>query len=416
MATPGQPASSNGMAVDPPDFAQTFAQLFTPTGSAAGGGAAAAGGRGAAATAPPQAQAVANPYGVGYLPGYYYMNTPPGPLAACPPPMPGGWPGGYAWPGSWQGQPWPAFPPPPVGPAAIAASGAPAAAADALPAASGAPPPAADALPAAAADALPAAAAEDGAGVELEPLKIRGGLRVPYAHSMQADIDVVVGEGLVEPEMEAPAPPAQALGALPLRTHLEKMLAKTVERCAVIRPPGEPTWSLDIKEAAVGMGYRVSKTIGNQMHTATEEEIARFCQRHLNVSMDAPVYTIFGLQRQAAGSRYLKLTEEAEDALICRRGAEHERAINAQSRLMTFKDSKHTAQYVLKSKGQYVFSLKELGLDVHEVGPTRYRAIRARNRWFRAHQHTKLAQEHVVHTGIYPLMQGTRPISQISPL
>ena len=268
-----------------------------------------------------------------------------------------------------------------------------------------------------AAPASPAPPAnEEGAGVELEPLKIRGGLRIPYAHSMQADIDIVVGAGLVERAVEPPEPPAQALGALPLRTHLERMLVKTVERCELILAPDEPMWSLDIKEAVVAMGYRVSKTIGNQMHTATDEEIARFCQRHLNVIMDAPVYTIFGLQRQAAGSRYLKLTAEAEDALICRRGAEHDRAMKAQSRMMTFKDSKHAAQYVVKIKSQYVFSLKELGLDVHEVGPTRYRAIRARNRWFRANQHTKVVQEHVVHTGMYPLMQGTRPISQISPL
>jgi hypothetical protein len=434
-------AQTSNMPAETTDFAQSFAQLFTPPpGTAA---------------APPGPQAPAHVMQPG-------QPLPPGPSAmpgGWPVPCPAGWPG---WPPPWVGVPWP-------GNYSNGSHGngnhgngnygnsnhsngshgngnhgngnygnsnhsngnhgngnhgnmQPAWGADrplyaaVWPAEQGPPlPQGPKARPEASSEkALHRAEKEDAVEeIELEPLQIPARLRVPYAYSMQADIDIKPGNNLLETATEAPEPLAEAL---PLRTHLEQMLAKTVERCPFIRPPAEPTWTQDIKEAVVAIGHRVSRNIGHQMTNATEEEIASYCLRHLNVSMDMPVYKIFGLQRQAAGSRYLKLTEEAEDALICRRGAEHDRAIDAQARLMVFKDTKQSAQYITKSKNHYVFSLHEYGLDVYEVAKTRHRAIRARNRWFRANQHRKLVQEHVVHTGMYPLMQGTKPITQISPL
>lgn len=437
MALQAEPASSN-MAAAPADFAQSFAQMFRP----------------GAPTAPPcpqvapmdanmagekQAQTSAQPA----VPAA--VGAPAGPLALAgvyPGAWPPAWPG--TWPPPWMGVPWPANygnhqqswaggqpcafdagawpvgqgtplgPPLPPTPSTGPEDAAACPVGQRVPLRSPVPP-----GPSARRERTPQQVAEgvEQAGtvqpIELEPLQIPGRLRVPYSYSMQADIDMVPGDHLVEPPTSFPDPPT---ATLPLRTHLEQMLAKTVQRCPFIRLPAEPTWSHDIKEAVVAMGYRVSRNIGHQMSNATEDEIASFCLRHLNVTMEMPVYKIFGLQRQAAGSRHLKLTEEAEDALVCRRGAEHDRAIDAQARLMVFKDTKHSAQYITRSKNHYVFSLQECGIDVCELATTRHRAIRARNRWFRANQHRKLVQEHVVHTGMYPLMQGTKPITQISPL
>ena len=84
-------------------------------------------------------------------------------------------------------------------------------------------------------------------------------MRVPFSHSMQADINVVPGNNLVEREAAVGEPPANPP---PLTSQAEKILARTIERCPKIVQPAEPTWICDVKEALVAVAYRVNKKFG----------------------------------------------------------------------------------------------------------------------------------------------------------
>jgi hypothetical protein len=235
---------------------------------------------------------------------------------------------------------------------------------------------------------------------------------VPYSNSMQADIEVGSSDNSTERDAEV----TEAEPDVEKQTLMDRILSMAVKRCSKRKAPLEPLWCVDIKEALVALAHALNASWGQQMTCVNESDIRQFCETHLGVKLNTPIHRHYFLQRKSLGSRYLVLTSEAEEAVLTKRAAEHDSAIQAHARVMLFNDTEQAAEHIVYTERGWVFSLEGAGYKVSKCEQSMHRAIRARNRWFRMNQHSKIVQKHIVRVKTYPLLEGTRPISHISPL
>ena len=239
---------------------------------------------------------------------------------------------------------------------------------------------------------------------------------IPFSLSMQADTEVV-------PSDKATRETVVVVGDAPefvtAETVVERMLQRTVRRCAERKAPLEPTWLVDIKEALVAVAGSVNARYAAQMYGVSEDDLKTICAKQFNVQICFPVHRHYGLMRRSCGSRHLALTPEAEEAILKKRSTEHDNAMRSNARVLVFDDTERGCEFIELRNGEYVFTLEKSTQGGHRVskrGPTLHKAIRQRNRWFRANQHAKIVQDHITRGRTYPLLEGTRPISHISPL